>query len=848
MAISYNTGTTSIVNNSATAGGHTFTIPAGVLNGDVVLVLVSCFTTASGTVSVTLSSSATTPVPQGSQENTGINAGVQLASGVWSIAATGSDAGATLTFGASGGTGGSYWFNVGLVSYTGAGGADVIAGAQFFSASSVGTTTTPSATTVSANDWQVQFIGAALPSGANFTVPGGLTGREAVTGAQNSSVVLNVADSAATVGGAGTAIGNTTWTASGAAASNVWSTSFTVGIKPPSAAPPAPENPTPPLIPHPLWHELLEVAAQRADWQAQAAPSPARQHWRLMDGAYGRPGTGSSGAQPPAAATANSGSLVNGQTFYVTQSGLWLEGYWWYVTASGGQSTAATKFALWACNANGGGTGGAVVAGSVVTSGTLSAGWNYVPLAQPVQLALYGLYQAAVGLNSGPYPLTVNQTASGQPYSGGWSNGPLVAPSDGTGSNPVPNLGSGATSTAGTDPALVMPTGDSGLGNLFWLDVQVTNAAAASYGGSYRLWPNMNDADYLTQADAAVNYVVATEFTLNQPCIVNAIWYYVSGGMGSTGNQWATSADIWNVHTKAAVASQAAPVWINPATGAADTNSNAGRWVYTQLPSLTILPAGDYTVSVYNGNASPNGWSAKRLGYWQAWNQPPDGTYNHAPPGANGISNGPLYAPTTPLASAATDYSTGATEPGQSTFATGPPNQYPNTYVGQSSSGIYTGPALFQNYWVDVEVTPSSRYGAASVPVTATVTAVARKPHIAGTTPTITASRTAAASPTRHRAAARSITATVTAAAGRLLQRSAARSTTVTITAVASKSGSIHSGGTRPSFTAAVTAVAGAIRHRISSRNTTANITAAAAVTRHRSETRQVTEIGRAHV
>ena len=40
-------------------------------------------------------------------------------------------------------------------------------------------------------------------------------------------------------------------------------------------------------------------------------------------------------------------------------------------------------------------------------------------------------------------------------------------------------------------------------------------------------------------------------------------------------------------------------------------------------------------------------------------------------------------------------------EPGQSTFAVGPPDQYPHLYVD----------GLAQNYWVDPEVTPAHRAG-----------------------------------------------------------------------------------------------------------------------------------------
>lgn len=80
------------------------------------------------------------------------------------------------------------------------------------------------------------------------------------------------------------------------------------------------------------------------------------------------------------------------------------------------------------------------------------------------------------------------------------------------------------------------------------------------------------------------------------------------------------------------------------------------------------------------------------------------GTVQSLSPGLNGITVGPMTAPS---------YSTGAqlcysygtgnafTEPGQNPFAVGPPDQYPNQYVGVHS----TGGNLFQNYWVDLEVT-----------------------------------------------------------------------------------------------------------------------------------------------
>ena len=161
MAITFNTGTTSTVTNSATPS-NTFTIPAGVLAGDVIYVFVWSFTSATGTLTAALTSTATTPVQAGTQQNAS-GAGSQAHGAVFQIIAGASDAGATLTYSNTGGTGGSYWFNVLLVAYTGASASnpDVNAGTSFFSASSTGTTTTPSATTLASGDWQIQFVGIA---------------------------------------------------------------------------------------------------------------------------------------------------------------------------------------------------------------------------------------------------------------------------------------------------------------------------------------------------------------------------------------------------------------------------------------------------------------------------------------------------------------------------------------------------------------------------------------------------------------------------------------------------------------------------------------------------------------
>ena len=79
----------------------------------------------------------------------------------------------------------------------------------------------------------------------------------------------------------------------------------------------------------------------------------------------------------PSTAVSYSGPFVSGVVFAVTSGGCWLDGYWWWVCASG-QPTAAQEFALWSMY---GTTSGSLVPDSTVTSGALTAGqWNYVPL------------------------------------------------------------------------------------------------------------------------------------------------------------------------------------------------------------------------------------------------------------------------------------------------------------------------------------------------------------------------------------------------------------------------------------------------------------------------------------
>jgi len=107
----------------------------------------------------------------------------------------------------------------------------------------------------------------------------------------------------------------------------------------------------------------------------------------------------------------------------------------------------------------------------------------------------------------------------------------------------------------------------------------------------------------------------------------------------------------------------AAPTW----SGAAGSG-----WVSCAYSGVT-LPAGDYKVATYHGPGAK--WFQATLNYW-----------GNGGPAASGITAGPLSAP-----------STTATSPGQSTYNAGSWG-YPGTY-GPGSGG--------ENFWLDVEVTPS---------------------------------------------------------------------------------------------------------------------------------------------
>lgn len=411
--------------------------------------------------------------------------------------------------------------------------------------------------------------------------------------------------------------------------------------------------------------------------------------------------------------------------FTVTKGGCWFQGFWWWVCTSG-QSTGPTKMCLWSATSNG---NGVVVPGTTVTSGPLTPGaWNYMPLPVPVQLSIGGPYIAAVGVNGGPFADSQGWWGANAPN--GITNGPLFAFGTQGGGQPWPatpqapyNCPQGCFTTGGSaaDPTTAIPFATSSTDN-FWVDVQISDTPPPGYNGSYRLWPNRYDYSAYTQADSEVAYTVGTEVVLSAASTLKKIWY-VSPGGGNPAPTMATEATVWNVATQASVADFPSPNWQSIIGGG---GSPGFGWVFVDVSASNIvLPAGTYRVTVFNNTGTSTGgnpgqWSAKYLDYWGT--DASSGTVATNSEAPNGISSGPLFAPSPTSAPAATPsyvfnddsagtppYSNGQQMSGQSVFAmplvaspTGP--SYPNLYV---TNGIPSGNnAYTQNYWVDMEVVP----------------------------------------------------------------------------------------------------------------------------------------------
>lgn len=401
----------------------------------------------------------------------------------------------------------------------------------------------------------------------------------------------------------------------------------------------------------------------------------------------------------PSSPVSYSGPFEAGVLFCLTTTNCWFEGYWWWVCASG-QSTSPQKFALWQVYGPG---EGAVIPGSVVTSGTLTAGqWNYIPLPAPIQLSIgsvsgagTAVYEAATGF-SGSFPDTNSQFAAGDPYAAGITAGPLFGYSD-NGASAGPPTGSfqGAFGVAGTDPSVNMPVQGSNSSN-FWIDVQVSDTAPAGYAGSYRLWPNYPTIFPPAQNNVTIDtgeQTLGTQFSLSEPCALNNVWLYSPSFAGDL----PVSTQIWDATSQSLVSgTDLTASWSGAVSSGWVANSYAEQDI--------VLPAGNYIATVYYGGGKQFYYEVR--GYF--------GTYlgNTGPGAAGGIVSGPLSSPSQANAFSPPGgnscYFTGGTSP-----------TYPNTWDMHDGG---------ENRWVDVEVTPSAVPSPPSPTPTSTATSTVANP------------------------------------------------------------------------------------------------------------------------
>jgi uncharacterized protein DUF4082 len=356
----------------------------------------------------------------------------------------------------------------------------------------------------------------------------------------------------------------------------------------------------------------------------------------------------------PGAPTAASGGWLLGVIFSCTGAVSWLNGYYHWVPAGG--DTVARKFALWNRYST---TQQNLVTGSVVTSGTMTAGqWNFVALGTPIQLAPGALYVAAAGWTAtNGIPVTSAQFGSGDPFAAGIVNGPLTAWSATSGSNTFPagttNYGLGQmlfSNALGADPSVAMPNNGSGDDNL-WVDVQISDTAPVGYSGTYRFYPNMADLGNYS-LDTANNFTLGMQFSVSQACTVNNVWFYSP----ATVTQLPTGIGIYDAAGPTLIASNNSPSW----SGAAGSG-----WVSAALTG-TLQAGKNYKVCVVNGAGVPAIWNAAVASYWSTGF------------GTAGLTAGPLTAPN----------NAGALAPGQDTYNAGAALTYPLTNVGPYSYGV----------------------------------------------------------------------------------------------------------------------------------------------------------------
>lgn len=254
MAISFNTGTT---------GAGTTTIPAGVLAGDVMLLVVNGFSNGVSPV-VSVSSTGTAFTQIGPQVQGGSASGFSSYGAIFYAVASATDAGKVITASITGGGGPS--FATALAAYTGASNSapiDVSNGAG----SGVSPLAFPTLITGQAGDWAISLSAYGEGSGGGVTVSSG-TLRE--NHEPSFGVGAGIWDSNGSVGGSGTSIGGNTVSS---AAGSVWLTAFTVGLAPPSAATGGTVQPRA-TVPAPRRRLARAVAGFTPVATSNAAPAP----------------------------------------------------------------------------------------------------------------------------------------------------------------------------------------------------------------------------------------------------------------------------------------------------------------------------------------------------------------------------------------------------------------------------------------------------------------------------------------------------------------------------------------------------------------------------------------------
>ena len=154
---------------------------------------------------------------------------------------------------------------------------------------------------------------------------------------------------------------------------------------------------------------------------------------------------------------------------------------------------------------------------------------------------------------------------------------------------------------------------------------------------------------------------------------LNKIWYYSPPNT----TQLATECGVWDISTRKLVATNDSPSW------SGDRRERLGLVrIPRPDPSSRQVPGGPLQRSGTPRGLEPQ--AAELLGFRRR--------------AERGSRTARFQRQAWPRPRRRTSIRDTGQEPGQCVFAVGPPNQYPNLYVD----------GLAQNYWVDMEVTPAS--------------------------------------------------------------------------------------------------------------------------------------------